>query len=271
MGLFSYLFGKPKQSGRSVVGTPEDTARAVDRQRQYWTPDPREEAELFARVDALSWPELLRLHHLICARRVAEPSPGVGDDALRLTLARLGGETSPYRPRVAMVWRGTPSGVDDRPPDSQGRILNASLSHLGCLEVFRVGPDDKPAELGFVAFDELAGVLFGPPALIRAAKLFYEDRRTEVVYVPLLYGTTWQVGSDDDRAGRMTCFVAHLDDTGLSNFGVTGVGVGQHDFTAIDGKGASLFGLGSVAELAFPLDANDPDFERKARVRGMKT
>jgi hypothetical protein len=136
--------------------------------------------------------------------------------------------------------------------------------------VYRVDAANRPVRLDFVSFDELSGVVFGPPSLVRAAKLFYDDGRGEVVLVPLLYGLTWAIGDEFDRAGRMTRFVAHLDDEELGALGASGIGVGQQDLSVRrrDGSG-SLFGLGSVAEVSFPLDVRDPRFDAKARARGI--
>ena len=60
----------------------------------------------------------------------------------------------------------------------------------------------RPVGLDFVGFDELSGVIFASPSLIRAAKLFYEGGRSEVVMVPLLYGLTWTLGDEHDRTAR---------------------------------------------------------------------
>jgi hypothetical protein len=136
--------------------------------------------------------------------------------------------------------------------------------------VYRVDATNQPTRIDFVNFDELSGVVFAPPNLIRAAKLFYEDRRDEIVLVPLLYGLTWAIGNEYDRAGRMTRFVAHLDGEEVGALGASGIGVGQQDFSirSQDG-GGSLFGLSSVAEISFPLDMRDPRFDKKARARGI--
>lgn len=152
----------------------------------------------------------------------------------------------------------------------QGEFLNPSLTHLGCLEVYRVDAANQPTRLDFVGFDELSGVVFAPPDLVRAAKLFRDDGRGEIVLVPLLYGLTWAIGNEFDRAGRMTRFVAHLDGEAVGALGASGIGVGQQDFSVRGHDGGSrLFGLGSVAELSFPLDMRDPRFDAKARARGI--
>ena len=76
----------------------------------------------------------------------------------------------------------------------QGELLNPSITHLGCLEVYRVDAAHQAASVGFVGFDELSSVLFAPPSLIRAAKLFYDNGREELLLVPMLYGPTWKNG-----------------------------------------------------------------------------
>jgi hypothetical protein len=46
--------------------------------------------------------------------------------------------------------------------------------------------------------------------------------------------------------------------------------VGQRDLSVRSpDDGGSLFGLGSVAEISFPLDMRDPRFDEKVRARGI--
>ena len=152
----------------------------------------------------------------------------------------------------------------------QGELMNPSLTHLGCLEVFRVDAANNPTKLDFVGFDDLAGVVFGPSSLMRAAKLFYNDGQNEIVLVPLLYGLTWSRGNEYDRAGQMTRFEAHLGGLDIGGLEGLGLGVGQHDLSMRDQHNSSnLFGLGSVAEISFPLDMRDLRFDEKARARGI--
>ena len=252
---------------------PPEFVRAAEMQRAYWTHDPQEQAELEARgAERLDWRERLRLHHLICLQRLdTGPERAVATEKCRQTVRGLIAPDSPYRPRAAMVWKGQSAQQGaDRQPDMQGEFLNPSITHLGCLEVYRVDTDNQPTRLDFVSFDELSGVVFAQPNLIRTAKLFYEDGRGEIVLVPLLYGLTWSIGNEWDRAGRMTRFVSHLDGEEVGALGASGMGVGQQDFSVRrqDG-GSSLFGLGSVTELSFPLDMRDLRFDAKARARGI--
>lgn len=287
MGFFDRLFGKRpaapvpselgegediRPTGTQRIHGPPEFVRAAEMQRAYWTHDPQEQAQLESRgAEQLDWRERLRLHHLICLQRLnAGPEHEAATEKCRQTVRRLIAPDSPYRPRAAMVWQGPSAQPGGREPDMQGEFLNPSLTHLGCLEVYRVDSANRPARLDFVSFDELSGVAFAPPNMIRAAKLFYNDGRGEIVLVPLLYGLTWAIGNEFDRAGRMTRFVAHLDGEEVGALGASGVGVGQQDFSVRghDG-GSSLFGLGSVAELSFPLDMRDPHFDAKARARGI--
>jgi hypothetical protein len=284
MGLFGRLFSKKPTpvstnednlrpaSGNAIEGPPE-FIRAIELQQAYWTFNPNEQAQLEERgVENLDWPERLRLHHLNCLQRLEVGSDREARTEKCLALARrLIEPDSPYCPRPAMVWQGAPSGSNgEREPDLQGQFLNPSLTHLGCLEVCRVDDNNVPVRIDFVSFDELSGVVFARPSLIRAAKLFYGDGRGEIVMAPLLYGITWKIGNEFDRDGRMTRFVAHLDDEQFSKLGATGVGVGQQDLTIFaDSGGATLFGLSSIAEISFPLDMRDPRFDEKARARGI--
>lgn len=288
MGFFKRLFGTksaapvPSELGehedlqpshsQPIQGPPE-FVRAVEIQREYWTHNPEEQAELESRpYEELDWRERLRLHHLICLQRVnGGPDCETAAKNCRQTVQGLIASDSPYRPRVAMVWQGASAQADmGREPDLQGEFLNPSFTHLGCLEVYRVDANNLPIRLDFVSLDELSGVVFAPPNMIRAAKLFYEDGRGEIVMVPLLYGLTWAIGNEFDRAGRMTRFVAHLDGEEVGTLGASGIGLGQQDFL-VHGRdgGNSLFSLGSVSKLSFPLDIRDLRLDSKARARGI--
>ncbi len=286
MGLFDWLFGKKpaapapgpvdediRPTASEPIHGPPEFVRAVEMQRAYWTHNAEEQAQLEARgVQQLGWRERLRLHHLFCLQRINPgPERAAATEKCRQTVRRLVAADSPYRPRPAMIWQGQSAQPEGgRDPDMQGEFLNPSLTHLGCLEVYRVDASNQPTGIDFVSFDELSGVVFAPPNLIRAAKLFYDDGRGEIVLVPLLYGLTWAIGNEFDRDGRMTRFVAHLDGEEVGTLGASGIGVGQQDLSvrSQDG-GARLFGLGSVAEISFPLDMRDPRFDEKARARGI--
>ena len=292
MGFFDWLLGKKpsapargpmdeeelgaeaiRSTASQPINGPPDFVRVAEIQRSYWTHNPQEQAQLEARgVDRLGWRERLRLHHLYCIEH-AGPAPQRKAAAAkcRETFRRLAAPDSPYRPRPAMVWQG--EAADPQPglePDMQGELLNPSLTHLGCLEVYRLDAVHQPAAIDFVSFDELSGIAFAPPKLIRAANLYQDNGGAEVVFVPLLYGLTWSIGNEYDRDGRMTRFVAHLDDQDAGAPASFGVGVGQQDLCIRREDGEStLFGLGSVAEVSFPLDMRDPRFDEKARARGI--
>lgn len=266
------LEGSSGPRGGPIEGPP-DFVRAAEMQRAYWTHNPQEQHRLEARgVEKLGFSDLLRLHHLTCLERLRPGADrAANEEKLRPILRRLLSEESPYRPRSALVWQGKPS--QDREPDMLGQLSNPSLTHLGGLEVYRLDAQLSPVKLDFVGFDELSGVLFASPSLIRAAKLFHEDGREEMVMVPLLYGLTWDQGDEHDRSGRMTRFLCHLRalNTGeMGAPGASGIGVGQHDLTITSPDGGMrMFGLGSVVEILFPLDMRDPRFDEKARRRGM--
>jgi hypothetical protein len=290
MKIFDRLFGKKpaapspgpmdeeedediQSTNTQPIQGPPEFVRAVELQRAYWTHNAGEQAELEARgVEQLSWRERLRLHHLVCLqRRCTGPERAIATEKCRQTVRQLIAADSPYRPRPAMIWQGQPvQSGNDREPEMQGEFLNQSLTHIGCLEVYRLDSANQPTGIDFVGFDELSGVVFAPPKLIRAANLIYDDGRKEIVFVPMLYGLTWAIGNEYDRAGRMTRFVSHLDGEEVGTRGALGMGVGQQDFSirSQDG-GSSLFGLGSVGEISFPLDIRNPRFDEKARALGI--
>src|SRR6185436_3422757 len=266
MGLFDMLFGKkasPETEG------PAEYQQVLARQHRYWVHNADEQSNLESRLPDLHWSEQLRLLQLQLLARLKRSSEQAESD-LRRTIERLVALDSPYRPRMAMVWKGQVAQPgNEREPDLSGELMDPSLTHLGCLEVFDVDSNNNPVTLKFVGFDELSGVLFGPPALLRLAKLFYCDGRSEIALLPMLYGLTQSMGNEYDRAGQMTRFVGHVDGLDIGGLQSLGIGIGQHDLSIRDSKGSSLFGIGSVCEISFPLDMRDPKFDEKARARGI--
>jgi hypothetical protein len=256
----------------------------VELQTQYWRFDDAEYAALRSRFPAqLSWAETLRLHHLACldllrrpdGRRALEsqtldsqPGNAGGAELCRDTARKMHSPDSPYRPRACAVWQGEPGVSGTRGPDLFGQTGNASLTHLGCLEVIRLDRNQEPAQLAFVGLDELRGALFLGQAVFRHAKLLYDDERgEEIVMLPLLYGVSWQSPHDTDRDGSFTRFICSVElQPGRLK---AGIGVGHQDFL-IEGKDrAQLLGLGSVGELMTALAPDDPKFERKCAARGL--
>jgi hypothetical protein len=252
------------------VGVPDEVAEIVRLQTAYWTYQSQEETALLAcGLERLSWQKLLRLHHLHCLALAEQTSllreiQGDDDRAAAVDAARAAARercqrsserllspASPYRRRFGMVWQYKSATQERRPPDIEGQMSNASLTHLGCLEVLRLDEAMRPSAVGFVAFDNLRTVAFGPPGLFRAARLVYEDGRPdEVVWVPLLYTFTWRTTDELCRSGRMTRSFGYMQIKGpTAGFGL---GLGQHDLRAEKQDGMSVFGLGSVTEMAFP-------------------
>jgi hypothetical protein len=288
MGFFGRLFGKKpaasasdpldenediQHTGSQPIHGPPEFIRAVELQRTYWTHDAEAHSQLEAR-SAEQRRERLRLHHLICLQRLnSDPERAASTEKCQQTVDRLLASDSPYRPRFAMVWQGQSAEPGrSREPHWQGKFLNLSLTHLGCLEIYRVDGANQLTGIDFVGFDELSGVLFAPPKLIRAAKLIYDDGRAELVFVPMLYGLTWAIGNEYERDGSMTRFepFPHVYGWEADAVAPPGLGVGQQDFSIRnqDGTGA-YFGIGSVAEILFPLDIRDHRFDEKARARGI--
>ena len=258
--------------------------RARDLQRNYWTPNPQEKSRLLARgVAALSWSEKLRLLHLTCLdelstdalRRLLEDEDidpedmpaGPNRELVETLVADLRSAASPFRPRYAAIWKGKGGESEGREPDVEGVFENASLTHLGALEVVRLDAQEQPTELVFVPLDDLRGVLLASPAIFRRAKLFFDDGRPdEIVLVPMIYGISWSTSNAVHHDGSLTTFVAHVQRRGEDQ--ARGVGLGHQDFV-VSGDGARLMGLGAIGEIMVALSVDDPRFEQKCRARGL--
>ena len=196
-----------------------------------------------------------------------EAPEGASQELIKELLAVLTSNDSPYRPRHVAVWQGKAGESDMRKPDLQGVLRNASLTHLGCVEVLRLDSHLQPVEICFVPFDSLRGIRFAGQALFRYAKLLYDDGRSEeLVLVPLLYGVSWSTPNAFDQDGTLTRFLCTVHVEGHES--QYSIGVGHQDFL-IDGGGQTLFGLGSVGELMVALVTDDPRFAEKCRVRGL--
>ena len=271
---------KAKQSEATKDKSANTTmGPAMQLQRTYWTYNPDEKAALLARYpDSLSWSEILRLHHLTCLELLSseegnaqlmgdqegsmDAPKGAAYDLCRELAQRLLSQDSPYRVRHCDIWKGEAGQSGQRPPDLQGQLRNASLTHLGCLEVVHLDEQNHPKELSFIPFDDIRGVLFAQPSLFRAAKVLYEDSREEIVYIPLIYGVSWLTDNKYDHDGTMTRFRCHLR---FDEFNMAiGIGIGHQDFILTGPEAESigtLFGLGSIGEIMVALELNDPKFD----------
>lgn len=144
--------------------------------------------------------------------------------------------------------------------------MNASLTHLGSLEVIRLDDQGLPRELDFIPLDDIRGIILASPTLFRGAKVFYDDGRDdEILLVPLIYGVSWSTNNEYYRSGRMTRFASFVNLDGRS----IGIGYGQQDWKVPTEGGETLFGLRSVGEVMVALEVGDPRFELKCRARGL--
>lgn len=251
-------------------------------QMNYWTPNANEKAQLLNReFNDLTWKEKLRLLHLTCMEALLkgpEKRLLISDDpealeaprdsnrelVTKLVINMLSGD-SPFRPRHAAVWQ---KEDDQQKPDIEGVLTNASLTHLGCLEVIHMDENHRPKNLDFIPFDDLRGIMFANPALYRYAKLLFDDGRDdEIVLVPLLYGISFRTANSSYQNGGLTRFGYHLDIPGENQS--FAIGIGHQDLSIIQGGQGVLFGIGSLVEIAIALDLNDPRFDQKCRLRGL--
>lgn len=120
-------------------------------------------------------------------------------------------------------------------------------------------------------FDDIQGLLFANPSLVRAAKLFYEDQgKEEIILVPLIYGASWLTNNTFDQDGTMTRFCCNLRVEEFDRY--VGIGIGHQDLLLTDAESKSeqtLVGLGSITVLRTDLELNDPRFDQKCKSRGL--
>jgi hypothetical protein len=287
--VFSWF--RRKKSGAlppAVAKLPRDIRALLEVQRAYWRYDPVE-ADGFRERDraSLSWSELLRLHHLACMdlwqhtctetkdEETIDPARRPAGALCRELAQRLLSPESPYRARHCDVWQGEPGTTSQRESDLRGELRNASLTHLGALEVLRLDQTRLPGEfrpvgLAFIPLDDIRAVLLSRPVLFRVGKIIYDtDHAPEVVLVPLIYAFSWDSNDELDHNGRMTRFTGFVEVDGAGRKQSLGLGVGQQDLQLQAAEGEQLFGLGSVAQISVALEMTDPRFDQKCRARGL--
>lgn len=252
---------------------PTLAGAALALQQVAWNFEPDELADLLDTDRAvLSWRALLRLQRLTCLERLQSedgqahlkqqyaPRPESQEtDADRRSLElslRLLADTSPFKPQQAKIWQGKPGQPRQGRPGLVGACQNASLTHLGSLEVIRLDESQRPVTLDFVPFAEIARIVFGPSSLFRKAWIRYRDHSEEIVWAPMLYELSSQSESEYIRDGRMTSFCCSVATTPMR----PGIGLGQQDLMLSLGSrsGMSMFGMGSVSEMEMIGDPNAP-------------
>jgi hypothetical protein len=324
MGLLERLLGphRPQRDyhrGPKLAGLDAVSERAIELQKRYWSLDADELRELEGRgFAALSWAQKLRLHHLRCLALL-----DAGDGALRRELlapvderptprelaedratwdpmldARVGasaralvGRRSPYRPRHGFAWLGeaAPAGEDIPYSNFQGRTLNASITHLGCVEVIRLDEALEPAALEFVGLDEILTISRGQRSADEAALPFVPARilreygREElVVLLALRYGLSWFSHEPELLRGRGAHEVGARELGGLADPAKAvgnprdrrplGVRAGVQTLECLsdyEDDGLGRFALGDAYQLSLAIDQGDPRFVDKCRGRGL--
>ena len=271
--------------------TVETLRRARALQRAYWTPDATAAAQEAEELDALglealSWRELLRLHHLWTLR--ALPEGGVAallegapmappDAKARALLDALASAASPYRPRHGFMWlgEGPPEGEDIPYSDHQGRLANAALTHLGALEVVTLDAQLEPLAVDFLPFDEIMTLACTGAPGFRSARLLPEYGAPErFVLIAGVYGSTWtlpQAESQASTSARMHAPWPHALPSPWKG-GAHRIGLGmqawarQSDYVE---EGLALVTLADAYQISLAIEQDDPRFVDKCRGRGL--
>lgn len=283
--MFRNLFGK-KNRGKEQPGKkkqhPSKTGNAlwdesVDLQITYWTFNSEEKEALLGKYQAgdITFPDLYRLHHLFCMEIMDAngKTPEIRKKKELIPLmkeigAKLSGPTSPYRSFHGTFWQGEPGSEQERPADLEGFFTNASLSHLGALEVIGIDENEEMTGVSFIPFDELRGAVFLRPSLLKAGMVYFEYGSGQKGYwVPGVYGLTHLFGDEYEQNGSMTTFHNHIEIPGIP-FPMA-IGLGQQDLLIQSEGGASLTGIVAIAEFMISLSTDDPRFAEKCVGRGM--
>jgi hypothetical protein len=181
---------------------------------------------------------------------------------------------SPYRPCRCVVRGGSAEFLSplSKAPTRGEMLWNASITHLGALEVIRLDHRNRPSDIVLVPFRNIVRVRFRRRALFLPAQITYLDGSKEVALAPVLYGISWMSKHASDRDGSMTRFCCHLH---IDRLGIDfPIGVGHQDFVrakSMPAKGMhALMGLGSIGEIVVALDGEDLHFEQRCRVLGLR-
>ncbi|HLT38142.1 MAG TPA: hypothetical protein VK034_17780, partial [Enhygromyxa sp.] len=174
----------------------------------------------------------------------------------------------------------------------QGRMLGASLTQLGCLEVICLDESLEPARVEFLDFDQILTISLGEPAgaaPFRAARILREYGLAErVVLLPLRYGLSWFAHEPELLRGATEHQLAAVELGGLADPSrIThepartldrrplGIAVGPQRFEVAsdyreDGDGGlSRFLLADAYQISLAIDQDDPRFADKCRGRGI--
>lgn len=271
-------FRKKKKNTENSPTENEPNAlwdKAVAIQKAYWTFDQEEKEQLIEKANSstITFEEIYRLHHLACLELcTANPEPenpvpyGNLKSLAEYSSMALLSQESPYRfSHGSFVLKGAESSAGE---EARGHFVNASLTHLGGLEVIKVDESQEPQQIEFIPFDHIRGGVFQGSSLLRPCRLFFEYGREDLVcWVPLLYATSFEFGNEYNLNGSMTNFQNHIHIPQLEmNFGV---GLGQQDLKIHGASGMSLVGLGRVSEFSIALQLDDPNFDKKCISRGI--
>lgn len=307
--LFGATSRESNAKGPRVTG-----ADPIEIQRGYWsmTRDERDDEIAALRafgLDALSWRELFRLHHLFCLARL--PSSGAAglldgealadpDPMHPHLLDMLTSAASPFRARHGFAWQGdrAPEGEQVPYSDFQGRLSNAALTHLGALEVLTLDSVDDPTHgrvlvpraVDFVAFDEIMTISSPrpdrdpaqlPPGFRMAQVLGEYGNAPRVVLLPASYGITWTLADAERQSQTRARWFGHVGaslrlpapyEAKADARGAPLFGVGLQDWACQSDfvdEGLRHFVLADMYQVSLAIDQDDPRFVDKCRGRGL--
>jgi hypothetical protein len=172
-------------------------------QKEYWTFNRKEKEILLAQFPHISkWKDILRLHHLLCMEIFQWYSANNLQDAtyqsgqkkipvqiqeaivnLKNTTEKLLNEDSPYIPQACEIKYDILTKFREF-KKLEGTCMNASLSHLGSLEVFKVDGELNPLCIDFIPFSEIKTIMHNADGTLISYK---DNKEKDICYLASHY------------------------------------------------------------------------------------
>jgi len=212
-------------------------------QQQYWTVNNDEKENLLSQFpDSLDWKQLLRLHHLLCMEVFQAYIAGhflfkknkiiLNQEMTRFlqkSTAILLSDKSPYRPQQCEI----KFDVLTRQKEfkrMEGTLINASLTHLGCIEIIRLDPELHPVSLDFLPLSLIKVIMNNTEGSL----VSYRDRKEkDICYLASYYYFSQESKKFINNTHTEYVCPLECDEAGEE----CGIGLGIQEFLIIQNNG----------------------------------
>jgi hypothetical protein len=210
-------------------------------QDHYWSVNNKEKEALLAQFpEDLDWKGLLRLHHLLCMEALDTSTGGLSQTKtpsspsweirllLNKTTNKLLHDKSPYRPRYCEIEFDILTRQKHFKRIS-GVLMNASLTHLGSIEVIRINPELHPVSIDFIPLERVHSIMNNT----KGALVTYTDKKEkDICYLASHYFYSSACHQFINREQTDYIYILKQDN---HNY-LPGIGLGVQEFM-INGEG----------------------------------